>query len=108
MSTLELIKHYTKHGINENRIYNYTTAAEYHNFDANIYRFYNFDIKNLSYIQLIEHYINHGLYEDRIYNINSLVTKYKLNTKYIEEYKKFIINKNYDEIKLYLKNLITI
>ena len=108
LSTLELIKHYTKHGINENRIYNYTTAAEYHNFDANIYRFYNFDIKNLSYIQLIEHYINHGLYEDRIYNINSLVTKYKLNTKYIEEYKKFIINKNYDEIKLYLKNLITI
>ena len=108
MSSMELIKHFIQHGINEkHRIYNLKTYTNNYNFDVNIYKICNIDLQHLSDNKLLNHFIKSGINESRVFNINLLIKKYKLDSKYIEEYKKFIINKNYDEIKLYFKKIIS-
>jgi GR25 family glycosyltransferase involved in LPS biosynthesis len=60
----ELIDHYLKHGIFENREYKYSLAED---FDPNIYRILNNDLHHLNTEELIDHYLNHGINEKREY-----------------------------------------
>ena len=66
----QLINHYLKFGIHENRIYKYDLPED---FDVDFYRNYYDDLKDLNKNELIYHYIKYGKHEGRIYNnINNI------------------------------------
>jgi mannosyltransferase OCH1-like enzyme len=64
MDENELINHYLKYGMNENRPYKYTLPKD---FDPDIYRIINNDLHHLTNNELIHHYFHHGMYEKREY-----------------------------------------
>ncbi len=108
MTDIELLQHFIVCGINEkHRIYNFKTLINKYNFDINIYKICHVDLQDFSNDDLLLHFTRYGSNEIRIYNINLLVQKYNLDSKYIKEYNELIINKNYDEIKLYINELIS-
>ena len=76
MSKIELKLHYMNYGIYENRSYKLLDTINKNiklelpqDFNIDIYRLLNNDLKDLTNTDLVNHFINYGIYEDRIYKI---------------------------------------
>ena len=75
----ELIIHFYKIGLLQNLIYHSDKIINNNNFNLNIYRELNKDIKNLNSKELICHWYNKGKFEDRIYSIETFYKKYEIH-----------------------------
>ena len=66
LSNSELVDHYIKFGIHENRLPSlYLFNFMYPTFDVNNYKNNNIDLINLTDVQLMCHYYQHGRHENR-------------------------------------------
>jgi len=86
----ELIEHYLKHGVNEQRIYKTIKLPD--DFDANNYKMLHPDISHFNEKEALHHFIRHGVYEGRKYkNGEKTVIPEYLNSKLPTEIKECII-----------------
>jgi len=91
----DIINHFLN---NNSQNIKYSVLPE--NFSIDIYKYYNFDLLNLSDNQLIKHYIDSGMKEKRIATIDDF---YRVNPNF-DRY--FYINLYVDLQNLTIKNLI--
>jgi len=120
---LEAKQHYIKYGQYENRIYKLDLPENFpKDFDVDIYKELNEDLKYFSNIEAKQHYIEYGQYENRIYSNIKIdnILKIKLNgifdpysIKYIfkllsKYYKNIIIDNISPDITIYNQTDINI
>ena len=107
----ELINHYMKYGVNENRIYSLNKYYEiFPSFSLEHYKIFNPDLNNIkSNIEYLKHYYFSGQFENRICNINDFnIIFYKTFNKDLifssdEEYLKHYLDKGVHENRMKCK-----